>query len=178
MWKQVSRHLAKSTYPTTNKRLPCDTISKPPHLCRSNLLKAHFKRLASSEEPNIVLDMVEDQRNNNDLEKKFENVFNYQYFQIGDSLEESQNLPNNGEIVSQPFEDLSNVTEYAQQNNLRKGTIKVEPHSAIDISNNIFGNLESVEDFPNTIDWALPNGCLPNMVYVHNRDIIKNNNYP
>ena len=56
--------------------------------------------------------------------------------------------------LNRPFEDLSNVTEYAQQNNWRKGTIKVEPHSAIDISNNIFGNLESVEDFPTTIDWV------------------------
>lgn len=156
MWKQVSRHLAKSTYPTTNKILSCDTISKPPHLLRSIRLKAHFKRLASSEEPNISLNMVEDQRNNNDLEKKFENALNYQYFQWGDFLEESQNLPNNGEILSQPFEDLSKVTEYeyAQQNNCMESTIKVEAHSVIDISNNILGNLESVEDFPKTMDWV------------------------
>ena len=135
MWKQVSRHFAKSTYPTTNEILPCDTISKLPHLLRSIWLKAHFKRLASSEEPNISLNMVEDQRNNNDLEKKFENVLKYQYFQLGDFLEESQNLPNNGEILTQPFEDLSNVTEYAQQNDCMESTIKVEAHSVIDISN-------------------------------------------
>ena len=79
--------------------------------------------------------MVEDQRNNNDLEKKFENVLKYQYFQLGDFLEESQNLPNNGEILTQPFEDLSNVTEYAQQNDCMESTIKVEAHSVIDISN-------------------------------------------
>ena len=78
-----------------------------------------FDQMATSngptiiEEPNISLDIVEDHGHNVDLEKEnLMNVFDYTYDQLGDFLEEPKNLRNVCEILSQPFEDVPNFTEF------------------------------------------------------------------
>lgn len=92
--------------------------------------------------------MVEHRRHNIDLEKgNFESVVNSTYTQLGDSLKESQNLPNIDEILDQPFEDLSNFKEYTLQRDCLEGTLEVKAQNIIDNSNKISKHLKGIEDF-------------------------------